>query len=168
MKILIVSDSHGLQRELEELKKRHRDAELFIHCGDSELEKDDPAIQGFHVVRGNCDFHNGFPEQLLLSVKDKKIFVTHGHLYQVKTNPLNVYYKARESGADIACFGHSHRLGAEMADGVLLINPGSVRLPRGRSEKTYVVLEIGEDHYLVRVYEYLGKELEDLRQTFPF
>ena len=38
-------------------------------------------------------------------------------------------------GAQVACFGHSHVLGAELIDGVLFINPGSILLPRQRVEK---------------------------------
>ena len=45
MKVLFVSDSHGLTAELEKLVENHQDeVDLFIHCGDSELDPDDPAI----------------------------------------------------------------------------------------------------------------------------
>ena len=52
MKVLIVSDSHGLTTELEKLKENYQDeVDLFIHCGDSELEADDRAIHSFVAVR---------------------------------------------------------------------------------------------------------------------
>ena len=39
MKVLIVSDSHGLTTELEKLMENYQDeVDLFIHCGDSELD----------------------------------------------------------------------------------------------------------------------------------
>ena len=41
MKVLFVSDSHGLTAELEILVEKHQDeVDLFIHCGDSELAPD--------------------------------------------------------------------------------------------------------------------------------
>lgn len=33
------------------IKKTHPDMDYYIHCGDSELDKDHSAIQGYHVVR---------------------------------------------------------------------------------------------------------------------
>ena len=51
MKVLIVSDSHGLTTELEKLKAKYQgEVEHFIHCGDSELEADDPAIRAFCLL----------------------------------------------------------------------------------------------------------------------
>lgn len=168
MRVLIVSDSHGLRKELQELKNFHEDVDLFIHCGDSELSPQDPVLEGFEIVQGNCDFNGNFPNQLLLNAQDHKIFVTHGHLYQVKSNLLNLHYKAQEMNANIVCFGHSHLLGVEKIDKTLFINPGSIRLPRGRKEKTYVIIDIEKDRYIIRVYEFLGKELKELQQNIPF
>ncbi|MCU9594652.1 metallophosphoesterase [Caldibacillus thermolactis] len=153
MKILICSDSHGLTDELIELKKRHGDMDYYIHCGDSELTGDHPALDGYRVVKGNCDFGSDFPEQLMLRAEDHTILVTHGHRYQVKSNLINLRYKALEENANIVCFGHSHMLGFEMVDDILFINPGSLRLPRGRSEKTYIILEIVGKKKILHVYD---------------
>src|SRR5689334_21165614 len=114
-KILIVSDSHGITKELEELKERHRsEVDLMIHCGDSELMADEKYMEGFAAVRGNCDFDTSYPLDRLEVVAGKKIYVTHGHKYSVKTSLMRLHYRAREVDANIVCFGHSHILGAEM------------------------------------------------------
>ncbi len=40
MKVLIMSDSHGLTHEISIIKERHKqDVTAMIHCGDSELDK---------------------------------------------------------------------------------------------------------------------------------
>ena len=58
-KVLVVSDSHGLTKELEDLRARHlNDVELMIHCGDSEMMPDDKVMNGYLTVKGNCDFGN--------------------------------------------------------------------------------------------------------------
>ena len=87
MKVLIVSDSHGLTAELEKLMENYRDeVDFFIHCGDSELEADDRAIHSFVAVRGNCDFDERFPEEIVKKIGDRTLFITHGHRYSVKSN----------------------------------------------------------------------------------
>jgi len=61
MAILIVSDSHGLVDELLMIVERHQhEVNTFIHCGDSELSINHPALTAYHVVKGNCDFLQNF------------------------------------------------------------------------------------------------------------
>jgi uncharacterized protein len=166
-KVLIVSDSHGWKDELQYLKHKYSSVDVMIHCGDSELTVDDDAINGFVTVRGNCDYEKAFPEDTVVDVADRKIFVTHGHHYNVKSSLMGLSYRAKEVSADIVCFGHSHLLGIEMVGGTLFINPGSIRLPRGRHERTYVLLDI-KDHLIeVSVYDLQKGELRALRQQFP-
>lgn len=165
-KVLVVSDSHGLTKELVAIRERHqREVDLMIHCGDSQLMPDNKAITGYFTVAGNCDFGD-FPLELITNVAGKKFFITHGHHYSVKSSLINLQYKAQEVNANIVCFGHSHELGAEVVDGILFLNPGSIRLPRGRIEKTYVILELLDDTVNMSVYESNGRELTSLAHTF--
>lgn len=167
MKLLIVSDSHGLTDDLKEIKQKHfNEISMMIHCGDSELEYDHPSLDGFTTVRGNCDFDKSFAEELIEDIGSHKVFITHGHRYSVKSTLLNLTYRAKELGANIVCFGHSHFLGAEIIDGILFINPGSIRLPRGREEKTYVIIDIIESEIHLRVYDVKLGEISELAQMF--
>ena len=161
MKILIVSDSHGLKNELKELVRLHSDVSEFIHCGDSELDNDAPELDRYQVVRGNCDFAP-FPNQLILEVSDERIFVTHGHLYGVKGGLLRLKYAAEENDATIVCFGHSHVLGVEKVEDIWFMNPGSLRYPRLRPEKTYLLLELTDSEKTVTVYEYPKNKIQTL------
>ncbi|MBO0960165.1 metallophosphoesterase [Neobacillus sp. MM2021_6] len=166
-KVLVVSDSHGLTKELEVLRERHlNEVDLMIHCGDSELMPDDKALSGYLTVMGNCDFGGGYPLDTTSEVAGKKFFITHGHRYSVKSTLMNVKYKASEVNANIVCFGHSHILGAELIDGVLFLNPGSIRLPRERLEKTYVILDLQDKKIKLSVFEINGRELTDLAREF--
>ncbi|MEH7010560.1 metallophosphoesterase [Neobacillus niacini] len=165
-KVLVVSDSHGLTKELEVLRERHlNEVDLMIHCGDSELMADDKAINGYLTVMGNCDF-GGYPLETTTEIAGRKFFITHGHKYSVKTSLMNLKYKASEVGADIACFGHSHVLGAEVIGGTLFLNPGSIRMPRERFEKTYVILDLLEEKIKMSVYDIRGQELKELAFEF--
>jgi uncharacterized protein len=165
-KVLIVSDSHGLTKELEMLRERHlNDVDLMIHCGDSQLMPDDSSISGYLTVMGNCDF-GGYPLETITEVANRKFFITHGHKYQVKTSLMALNYKAQEVTADIVCFGHSHILGAELIGSTLFLNPGSLRLPRERFEKTYMILELLEGKIHMSVYDISGRELRNLYREF--
>ncbi|WP_010532470.1 metallophosphoesterase [Lentibacillus jeotgali] len=163
--VLIVSDSHGSTEELAVINKRHN-IEHKIHCGDSELEMDDPALEGFIKVSGNCDADARFPEEQVSTIEDITFFIAHGHLHQVKTNPLAIAYRAEENQAQVVCFGHTHIAGAEKIGNQLMINPGSVLLPRTRPEKTYAVMEWETlDEIEVHFYTADGELVEELSLT---
>ncbi|MBY0124000.1 metallophosphoesterase family protein [Bacillus sp. S/N-304-OC-R1] len=167
MRILILSDSHGLTEELTEIRKKHsKEISMLVHCGDSELETNHSCLEGFTVVRGNCDFDESFPEDLIEDIGKYKMFITHGHRYSVKSTLLNLSYRAKELGANIVCFGHSHYLGAEIIDDILFINPGSIRLPRGRKEKTYVIMDVDNNEINLRVFDIKHGEISELAQRF--
>lgn len=163
MEMIIVSDSHGITEELTMIKERHSNVVTFIHCGDSELEATSPYLSGYHVVRGNCDYDSMLPLELLLEHEGERVFVTHGHLNRVKTSLMGITYKAREMNATICCFGHSHLLGAEKIDQTLFLNPGSIRIPRGRKEKTYIHLQKIEETYNITIYTLEGTIYQQIK-----
>ncbi|MGG1677615.1 metallophosphoesterase family protein [Neobacillus sp. NRS-1170] len=166
-KVLVVSDSHGLTKELEILRERHlNEVDLMIHCGDSQLMPDDQSMSGYLTVMGNCDFGGGYPLDTTTEVAGRKFFITHGHRYSVKTSLMNLKYIAQEVNADIVCFGHSHVLGAEVIGETFFVNPGSIRLPRERLEKTYVILDLFVDKIKMSVFELNGREILELSREF--
>lgn len=139
--IIIVSDSHGLTKELDLIKERHNVA-AYIHCGDSELTYNHPSLKNFTIVRGNCDVETSFEIEEIMELQRLKIFITHGHLYNVKSHIMNLSYRAQELDAKIICYGHSHHAGVQKVGEQIFINPGSIRYPRGRTEKTYALMII--------------------------
>lgn len=167
MKVIVVSDSHGSKTEIQELMSKYNGkVDGFIHCGDSELSSNDPAMTGYLAVRGNCDMDSAYPELLTEVFDNVKILATHGHLYNVKMTLMNLHYKAKENNADMVFFGHSHQLGAEVIDGVLFVNPGSILLPRGRSERTYALIESRGKSITVKFFDQNHKEIVDLTREF--
>ena len=73
-----------------------------------------------------------------------KVFLTHGHQYRISVNEDLILDEAKARGANILIYGHTHR--PEIDDsqpGLLILNPGSISLPRqtGR-KKSYMVLEL--------------------------
>ena len=154
-----MSDTHGDAEVIKRVKEYQPDVDTVIHCGDSELLFDHPYFDGVKRVRGNCDPDNRFPEEELFEVNGKKIFVAHGHLFNVKSTIMNLYYRAQEVEADAVFFGHSHVLGVEIVDNILFVNPGSLLKPRAIDDKSYVVVEYNDNAWTVIGYTAQGKEL---------
>lgn len=150
MKLLVVSDSHGSLHQLECICRANPDADGLIFCGDG---YEDVELLGYlcpgivyAAVAGNCDRGSDAAGELFFEVEGVKLFVTHGHGYEVKRWLYPLAGRARELGADAALFGHTHQpLIQWEEDGLLLANPGSCReVPR------YLVLEL-EDGKLLAV-----------------
>lgn len=150
-KILIVSDSHGANDNLRRVVKNMAGTmSRMIFLGDAVCSPEViVGIAGCPVdfVRGNCDSSlSGIPISKLIEIGEHKVLITHGHQYGVNMGTDTLRQAARENGADIAMFGHTHRPLIDTSSDVTLLNPGSVSQPRqeGR-EKTYLVMNIEED-----------------------
>lgn len=131
MRILVVSDTHGDIRTLQRVVMSQPTAEVVVHCGDGADEAaqlktmfPDKMIVS---VRGNCDFCCTEPTKEVFTVAGKKLFITHGHLYGVKGGLYTLSCAAREEGADIVLFGHTHIPTEVYDDGLYMLNPGSLR-----------------------------------------
>ncbi len=129
LKILVVSDSHGDLDALRSAVRRER-PQAIIHLGDHASDADAIANEfaGLPVlsVRGNCDFDTPTrAETLTREIEGVRIFAAHGHRYGVKSGLLRLSYAAREAGARLALFGHTHcpYLGEEGE--MTLMNPGA-------------------------------------------
>ncbi len=130
MRILVMSDSHGMYSNMRRVVMKHSDAEVIIFCGDgaSDIEeiKREFTDRAVIAVRGNCDFCTDNPNIETITLEGKKLFITHGHLYNVKSGLYNLACACREAGADIAVFGHTHLPTEIYDDGIYLFNPGSI------------------------------------------
>ena len=93
-------------------------------------------------VRGNCDAEVDqmvleFPvmaDYCILAINGLTFYATHGHVYN--ENNLPPFHKG-----DILIHGHTHVLKAEQKEGYILLNPGSVSIPKEGNPPTYAVLE---------------------------
>ena len=160
MKIFVVSDTHGKNTNFFEVLERVKPIDMLIHCGD--LDGLDDYISGFvscpiEMVRGNCDFCSPLPVETIAVVKSHKIFVTHGHMYGVKSGLQNLVNRAKDKGADIALYGHTHMPLLTEMDGVTILNPGSLSEPRQVGRKhSFAIIEIedsGKAHFTIKFLE---------------
>ena len=155
-KALVVSDTHGNNENLHKILKMHPEAECLIHCGDVEGGEDDIRCRvrkNLYLVAGNCDYFNGLPRELEETVFGHKIFITHGHLYNVNLSTEELRREAESRGCDIAFFGHTHRPTISYSKDCTVVNPGSLSYPTQEGRKpSYLIWEQddkGQDHFTI-------------------
>lgn len=139
MSVLVLSDSHGLVREVKDVVARHP-AEVIFHCGDFCVDRHREPFSRMQLVRGNCDTAKEVPEERKTSWNGLSIYQTHGHLYGVKQSLLQLHNRAGQVGANVVIFGHSHFPVCAVERGILFLNPGSLQMPRGFKVPTYAVI----------------------------
>ena len=163
MKWMIASDLHGsayyCKKMVEAFEREGADrllmlGDLLYHGPRNDLPRDYapkeviPMLNGLKnklcCVRGNCEAEVDqmvleFPimaDYALLELNGKTFYATHGHVYNQNNLPPLCQ-------GDILIHGHTHVLKAEQMDGYILLNPGSVSIPKEGNPPTYAVLEDG-------------------------
>ncbi|MGL4730011.1 MAG: phosphodiesterase [Clostridium sp.] len=161
MKIFFISDIHGsfkyCKLALEAFEKEHADyivilGDVLYHGPRNPLPEEynpkevaellNKYSEKIIGVRGNCDAD---VEQMLLKYpcmmdynimiyEKRKIFITHGHIYNEKNMP-------NLSVGDIFIYGHTHLPVATVENGISIFNPGSISYPKENNPHTYGVLE---------------------------
>ena len=147
MIIAVVSDTHGIVLPVAYSLQRNK-VDIVLHLGDyaSDAKKIEQ-ITGMEIyaVAGNCDENSkDVPEELVLEIRRKKFFLTHGNNYDVDNGIDKIVEKAKEVGADYALFGHTHVHIRERVDGITVLNPGSTTLPRKGDTKGYYIINLIE------------------------
>lgn len=142
MKILVVSDSHQhLEKLIDIFEKENPD--IVISAGDNSGDVIDLSNikekAEYYIVRGNCDYFDFKTDDIEeFNIAGKKIFLTHGHLYDVKSGYEKIKNEALKKQADIVIFGHTHipYLNNETP---VLFNPGAAK------DGKYGTIEISGD-----------------------
>lgn len=161
MKYLIISDIHGSYEgvSLALSAFEHHGCDKIILLGDILYHGPrNPLPEGFDpakaalllnehkdkiiCARGNCDSEVDqmvlkFPIEApyVLIIDDRiQIFATHGHLYDPLSLPVL-------NKIDIFMYGHTHVYDLKFQNGILLLNPGSVSLPKESRPKSYAIYE---------------------------
>ena len=119
MNVLVVSDSHGkVDKLIQAVEQVHPG--YVLHLGDCQrdLEKLRQAFPMLPMegVPGNCDY-------------GVRILMLHGHTRGVKSDVMRAVWAARECGAQVLLFGHTHRPLVDNDGALLVLNPGAAGDP---------------------------------------
>ena len=153
MKVLVVSDTHGNIENAKIILEQviSKGVEVVLHCGDYVsdarlIQKCYPEIQVYSVY-GNCDVGFGGAYSEVVTLDGVSIYMSHGHKYGVKWGDYEeMIIDALAHEASIAVCGHSHEAYLESQQDVLIMNPGSLTLPRDSKYPSYGILEIRDGH----------------------
>ena len=175
MKVLVFSDIHGsgyYAEKLNEIVAKENPekiillGDLYYHGPRNELSQEYSPMKVAEilnnlkdkllVIKGNCDAEVDemisdfkFEDHLLLNINGKNIYFTHGHKYNIENIPYEDF--------KILIYGHIHQGFIQEKEGYLFANPGSISLPKGGTEHSYLVLE--EDKIILKDIE--GKVLQE-------
>ncbi|CAH0419034.1 YfcE family phosphodiesterase [Periweissella ghanensis] len=170
MKYLFISDAHGDRAILQKIFQANKEAVTQIfYNGDSELPADDSVFDGVITVAGNMDFDRKYESSNHYRTSDQSIFQAHGHLFGVNYSLTKLILAAKAVDAQIVTFGHTHQLGVEVVDNMLVINPGSISQPRGQYAYlggTYAIVTVNGLIYDVQYYDRQMTAIPDLHFTF--
>ena len=71
------------------------------------------------------------------------VMLTHGHYYNVSFGPQMLAEVAKEKGADVVLYGHTHVPLLREEGGITIMNPGSISYPRQSDRRpSYGVIEV--------------------------
>lgn len=149
MKVLVISDTHGNIENAKSVLNQviPEGVKTVLHCGDyisdaRLIEKFYPQVEVYGVY-GNCDVGFGGAYSEVITLEGVSIYMSHGHKYGVKWGDYDeVAIDAIAHEATVAICGHSHEAYLKKNQGILIMNPGSLTLPRDSRYPSYGILEL--------------------------
>lgn len=146
-RIAVFSDTHNMFSRLPLALERVGKVDMLFHLGDFAIDAERIAQEldnvPFFSVKGNNDTGTVYPRVRIERVEDVWIMLVHGDGFHTIYQMID---KARENNCSAVLFGHTH-VPLLQADGELLVvNPGSMSLPRQGSKPSVALLEVdGKD-----------------------
>ena len=160
MKIMFISDIHGIKTNLEKIKKKFKElkCDKLVVLGDLYyIGPRNKMVEGYDIaavqnflesmkenlicIRGNCDsrvdafvLEKEFYDLKKIKIHGLEFILTHGDLF----NESNIKIKKHS----VFLYGHTHIYVLKRLDnGSLVINPGSISLPKNGNPRTYVIFD---------------------------
>ena len=159
MKVLVISDIHGSSyyankiKELVDIENPEKIillGDIYYHGPRNDLSQEYAPMKVAEVlnslkdkllvVKGNCDAEVDemisefkFEDHLLLNINGKNIYFTHGHKYNIEVIPYEEF--------EILIYGHIHQGFIVEKEGYIFANPGSISLPKGGTDHSYLILD---------------------------
>ena len=157
MKYIIASDIHGslfYTKKLENIIKQENCdkiillGDIYYHGPRNPLPKDYNPMQVAKIlnelsnqlicIKGNCDAEVdemisefSFCSDYILDIQNQKILLSHGH---------KIDFDRLEPDIDIFIYGHYHTGFIQKHKDKILINPGSISLPKENTPNSYIMI----------------------------
>jgi len=146
-RVAVFADTHHSFKWLPLAADRLGKVDLLFHLGDFAIDAERIAADLGNVpycsVRGNNDDGTVYPERRIERVEDTWIMLIHGHKFY---NLYHMANTARDNHCVAVLFGHTHEPLLRADGEILIVNPGSLSLPRSGSKPSCALLEVeGKD-----------------------
>jgi putative phosphoesterase len=145
MNIVVFSDAHGNKDAVKRVVSFNPDAEFIVSLGDTEMSYNFLQDLDIIPIKGNFPLDAGFVYESELIVETKRFFLTHGHKYKVGKGLGKISNKMLKEGYDVGLYGHTHIAKIDKLGSKFVINPGSIRNSRNKTEPSYLVITKEDD-----------------------
>ncbi|SFM15175.1 phosphodiesterase [Halanaerobium salsuginis] len=184
MNFIVMSDSHGSLTSWRQAEGYFDQADMILHAGDLLYHgARNPLPEGYDTkglvelinkvdynllaVKGNVDalvddWVLPYPLPEFTVVEDNGLRIVMYHGYQHDTDAKRAEF-ARRFGAQILIYGHTHVPQIKKESGIILLNPGSISLPKQTPKQaTLASIKDGQitifnldDGQVIKSYQYL-------------
>ena len=155
-KLVILSDTHRNLNAISSIYDILKESDYIFHLGDHYDDMDflfGEFKDKLYRVYGNCDYGRD-PKEIIVEIEGRKIFATHGNLYGVKYSNARLLTRAKELGANVVLYGHTHRAEITEINGITFINPGCVE--RYAAQKSFCYAVISGDNITAVINQNIG------------
>ena len=128
MRVIVFSDTHGNQAIADKIIQENSQCDHFIFLGDGlhevDILKAKYADKSIFCVAGNCDKSTA-PTSAVLELYNTRIYITHGHLYNVNESITEIVNNAvkDEAVAALTMLGFSPAPAAKVVVAILTEQP---------------------------------------------
>lgn len=179
MKVGIISDLHGYPEQFKKAEKILQGADMVLCAGDIMYHGPrNPILEGYNpagladiiagtklpllMVKGNCDSEVDlmvldlplFSPAAVYDAGGTRFLVLHGH----KNTDEELSAMGKKMGANVVVTGHTHVKRCIELNGVTLLNPGSISVPKDGSAS----LAVWEDGVISFINIENGEKIEVL------
>ena len=146
-RIAVFADSHNMFSRLPLAVEKLGKVDMLFHLGDFAIDAERIAAElgdvPYFSVKGNNDSGSVYQTLRIERVEDIWIMLVHGDGYHTLYQMIN---QARENHCSALLFGHTHEPLLQADGEILIVNPGSISLPRRGSKPSCALLEVdGKD-----------------------
>lgn len=146
MRVLIVSDTHGRDKNLFKVLEIEKNLDFMVHLGDigrlADYIEEVTELACF-AVRGNNDFGSSLPGESIIMLGKHRTFITHGHQFNIYASTSELRRYAQGLDCDIVMYGHTHVPEISDINGITVVNPGSISYPRQQDGRpSYIIAAI--------------------------
>ena len=150
-KILVISDTHGNQKILQNVLETNSDCEYLIHLGDEpdDLDYHTDLTENMQIFSVYGLYHRKWNENdaaKSINIGGQNFFIAHAQQYLDISEKNTIY-----------CYGHTHRRYFYKDESIVIINPGHLKNKTDRGENAgYIIIELGlkKNKIIINYFDY--------------